>query len=153
MALNPNTPAIDVAKWLATVLATYQSVTWTYATNVFDGPVRPAAGGIPAAAIFVLSETMQNTAYLGSSAGASGSIYQYRIQVRVRYPSVWNVGDIIAEAIYDAMNKPSPLPTPAAGTAAYFSFRSGAKHYLGEDLDTHNHEWSINAVLESSRAP
>lgn len=113
---------------------------WVVATNVFMGPVRPEAAGVPQNAIFCLaSGGPAPLPYLGGS--AAPSFRQPSVQVRIRSaPNDYAGGLATARAASAALDKAALTDYVAC------QLRQSEPTYLAQDTQGAHH-FSVNVDL------
>lgn len=124
----------DVEGDIAAALAT--AGVGTVGSSIFTGPLRPAGGGIPVAAVFVLQAGGVNSPYLN---GGVQSWREPRVQVSIRSArDDYDAGIATARAVLTALH--------AKAITGYTLCQADDPIYVrrdGEDC----HVWAVNARL------
>lgn len=141
-------PGLDVANHLAgaRTLPTPPggSVTLALGVNLFVGPLREVADGVPDQAVFCLqSGGAPRAPYLGTTVGASPSWNRPRVQVIVRgLAGAWDESEALARAVLERLH------IGDFSAAGYFNamIQESEPLYVGQD-ERGLHLWSVNVEL------
>ena len=113
------------------------SIGLTVGTNLFLGPVREQAAGMPHKAVFCLA-TGGPSPLMHVQGNTGPDIKRSNVQIRIRSDvGAFAVGQALARSVWSALQRATF--TGYMGIAC----RESEPVYLGQD-DTEHHEWSVN---------